>query len=86
MAVESIIDDSIRYFVETQMNKRKNIYDKEQEYRNERIAHARKRRKYGMNFDGCLLKEVEKEEAEKEEAEMDETDETESDLTVSDEE
>ena len=33
-----------------------------------------------MNFDACLLKEVEKEEAE-----MDDTDKTESNLTVSDE-
>ena len=81
MDVERIIDDSIHYFVQTQMNKRKKVYDKQQDERNERIAHARKRRKYGMNFDARLLKEVEKEEAE-----MDDTDETESNLTVSEEE
>ena len=63
------------------MKKRKKVHDEEQEDRKERIVHARKRRKYGMNFDVCLLKEVEKEEAE-----MDETDETDGDLTASDEE
>ena len=54
---------------------------RQQDQRNERIAQARKRRKYGMNFDARLLKEVAKEEAE-----MDDTDETESNVTVSDEE